>query len=157
MSKTYVTFFYETCGGYGKPVWALCGGGTAVEVADRDISNLDIPKGACGFRFFDSLQGPRNYSPIYRIVRKLLTAEEVQKEISNPAHLLEYMELMNSKFLVMNMVGGFECLPPGDGIIVIDEKRNVLYPRPAAPQASAENDISRLCAQKPAKPVRWEF
>lgn len=125
-----------------------------VEVKNRNVLKLSVPKAACGVGFFDILttsiankgkkpvkaeSNPVNKSKYYNIGTKVYTVDEVWAEtkkekflISEDAirgreNMLKDMKQKKLKFALKCRVGGFVKLERGDLVLLVNgEKRKIV-------------------------------
>jgi hypothetical protein len=96
MKKTFVRFYYPG---------SFFSESSDLEVEDRDISKLNIPKNCFCLKFFDIVygeidevetkSGELNYSKNYFIGGKLYTLDEIRKEFPYEDILISNMKLNN--------------------------------------------------------------
>lgn len=139
--KTYAEFAFPGL---------LFPGSEAVEVKNRGVLKLNVPKAACGVRFFDILitsivnkgkklvkaeSNPVNKSKYYNIGTKVCTADEVRAEtekekfiisedtIRGRENMLKDMKQKKLKFALKCRVGGFVKLEKGDLVLLVNGKK----------------------------------
>lgn len=115
----------------------------AVEVEDRNIRNLKMPKTAYALKFFDILiteisngkrrvkakSKPVNYSRVYNIGTRICTKEDVIRETrkeklnkdirENRSRMLRQMEIDKCKYALRCQIGGFVPLKKGELVILL--------------------------------------
>ncbi len=136
-TKTYVEFFYPG---------VFLSESSSQEVESRDVSKLEIPEGVFGFSFYDitttavdgeTLTGKaKNRSKSYVIAERVMTLEDVKKEVPNSDILQSNMKMNGWDQVARTVHGSFQ--PVDDNTIVIAAKaKNVLYP-PQPPRMTSE-------------------
>lgn len=133
--KTYVEFI--------KPSKKIpAGEASTAEVADRDVSTLDIPPRCDIFYFYDSpIANPddaandqRDCSKFYIVAKKLLTRDEAKKLIapriakSEMARIIWDVKLENNRLFALTRNNNIEVV--GRDNIVVDAKGGQLWPKP---------------------------
>jgi len=129
--------------------------GTAVEVKDRDIAKLNIPRDADYFYFYEASINPKdghmNQSPVYIVAQKMLTRDEAKRLlVPDPA---KHGQIRWDERLEQNdafaLTRGGDIEPVGPFNIVIDAKKNQLYPKPAAAPAPALTPDFKMMVKRP--------
>jgi hypothetical protein len=129
--------------------------GTAVEVKDRDLAKLDIPASADYFYFYEASINPKdghmNQSPVYIVAQKMLTREEAKLLlVPDPAqHTRIGWDQRLAQNEVFALTRGGDIEPVGPSSIVIDAKKNQLYPEPAVKPAPAVKTEFSMKTRRP--------
>lgn len=129
--------------------------GTAVEVKDRDLAKLNIPGNADYFYFYEASINPKdghmNQSPVYIVAQKMLAREEAKLLlVPDPAQHAGIgwdKRLEQNEAFALTRSGDIE--PVGPSNIVIDAKKNQLYPEPAVKPAPAMKSDFSMKTRRP--------
>lgn len=143
---------------------------TTVEVKDRDVAKLPIPPSADFFYFYDSPDAltpeqskndQRDISRFYIVAEKMVTREEAKRMIApalNAAakkQLVWDTKLEQNEFFALTRSGNIE--PVRKDSIVIDAKRNQLYPRTDLPPEKPKQKIRMELEGDITAPPRARF
>jgi len=113
----------------------VIGESLVTKIDKRDLSKIKIPENAFGYIFFDRreyisksgemLTGQKiNKSPMH-FFGKIITLENIAKEVSNPPILLSIMKEKGYERMVKTIRGNFQPLNKND--IVIEREDPFLY------------------------------
>lgn len=124
------------------------GVGTAVEVKDRDLARLNIPDNADYFYFYEASINPKdghmNQSPVYIVAQKMLTREQAKlllvPDPKKHSGIGWDKRLQQYETFALTRSGNIE--PVGQFNIVIDAKKNQLYPKPVGAVPAAKADFT---------------
>ncbi|MDE1153100.1 MAG: hypothetical protein PW788_11240 [Micavibrio sp.] len=139
---------------------------TVMEVKNRDIASLDIPRMTDFFYFFDAMhEGAtrKNVSPLHIIAIDMMDREEAKSLIApnlTPAQRARMgwdPRLENNDLFALTRNNNLEVV--GHKTIVLDTKRQQVYP-PVKPQLKekfnpASFNPALVQGVKPMKPVRF--
>jgi len=136
---------------------------STAEVTDRDIHKLDIPRNADFFYFYESDETgvQAACSPLHIVAVQMLTREEA-KELLAPNLTEEARRriswdprLEQNALFALTRNNNIEVVTPRH--IVIDSRKNQLYPPPAKPLPKATLEFNAATSReiRGMKPVRF--
>lgn len=113
--KTYVEFFYPG---------VMFDETSLEEVTSRDVDRVKVPQGAFGFLFFDlmsteeggvKMESDRlNISPMYYYGGRIMTLDEVRREVPSAHTLIGNMEGNDYNRVIRCRTGNFKPFHDGD-------------------------------------------
>lgn len=120
VKTTYIEFYYRG---------AIFAETSVKEVASRDTKGVDVPEGSYGFRYFDMMSteeggvkmtsGRLNISPIHYYGGRIMTLDEVRREMSDAHILISNIENNGYTRVIRCRTGNF--VPFEDGDIYIED------------------------------------
>ena len=139
------------------------GSSKVVEVKTRDLEKLDIPAAADFFYFYDASINPKdghlNESPVHIVAERLLTRAEAKlllaPDKTKHSQIKWDMKLEKNDLFAFTRSNNIE--PVSKHNIVIDAKRNQLYPEPAPKPPLLPADFKMVCERPVIAPPPAKF